>query len=125
MEAGYVSKAKLEKVEQRAERARMALKHLKTEGMKATKVGLRSAAVAGAAGIVGYIEGKADKIEDTHILSMPLGLALGIAGTVINVAGYGGDEQTSELIQGAADGALASYVYSKGHEMGVDSKTAA
>lgn len=121
---GYVTKRQLEKVEQRRDSALTKLKHLKAEGMKVTKVGLRSVGVGAAAGLVGFAEGKATDLKDTEVLGLPLGLAVAAAGTLINVAGYGGDEQTSELIQAGADGGLAAYAFSKGKEMGIESKTA-
>lgn len=121
---GYVSKQKYAKAEERAESARKRLMKVKQDGMKIAQVGLRSIGVGAAAGLIGYAEGRAESEEATQVFGLKLGLVVAAAGTVINVAGYGGDEQTSALIQAAADGGLAAYAYSKGLEKGAEAKAA-
>lgn len=125
---GYVSKQKYAKAEERAESARKRLMKVKQEGMKIAQVGLRSVGVGVAAGLIGFAEGRAEREGNptsTEVFNLPLGLVVAAAGTVINVAGYGGDEQTSALIQAAADGGLAAYAYTKGRERGAEADKAA
>lgn len=123
--ADVISIRKHEDLKDQLERTKNRLKNVKEEGAKMTRVVLRTAAAGGSAALIGYFEGRADKPEDTELLGMPVSLAVAAAGTIVNVGGYAGDEQTGELIQGVADGALAAYLYGIGKEAGVKSKTEA
>lgn|SRR3990167_3755581 len=117
--APTVSRQKYAKAEERAEQARKRLMKAKADSMKITQVALRSVGVGAAAGLIGYAEGRAKTPTDTEVFGLPLGLVVAATGTIINVAGYGGDEATSGLIQAAADGGLAAYLYGLGKERGL------
>ena len=121
--APTVSRQKYAKAEERAEQARKRLMKAKADSMKITQVALRSVGVGAAAGLIGYAEGRAKPTAEnpapTEVFGLPLGLVVAATGTIINVAGYGGDEATSGLIQAAADGGLAAYLYGLGKERGL------
>lgn len=128
MATGVPSKRKYEEAISRASSAQNRLKKLKMEGMKITQIGIRSVGVGVAAGLIGYAEGSATRKGDsssTEVFGLPLGLVVAAVGTVVNVAGYGGDEMTSSLIQSAADGGLAAYAFGKGREKGLEEPKAA
>ena len=124
-----VSRRVFEKAVERSNKQKAALARVKQESAKATSVLIRSVAGAGAAGAIGYMEGKAIKDGDqsltpeqrlasTEIFNLPLSLVVAAGGTMVNIGGYAGDEQTSNLVQAVADGALAAYAYGKGREAG-------
>ena len=122
---GYVTKKKFEDVASRLAQRDKRIANIKKEGLKITKIGLRTVGVGGSAALIGYFKGRSkDDPTKAEMFGLPVELVVALVGTGLNVMGYAGDEQTSDLVQAVADGGIAVYAYDKGKTMGEDAKAA-
>lgn len=127
MSGETVSKRTFEKATDRNKALLKRIANEKKSKAEGTQVLIRAVGVAGSAGAIGYLEGKSDLDEKgepvgTQVFGLPLGLIVAAGGTLLNIGGYAGDDQTSALVQAVADGGFAAYSYDKGKKMGLESK---